>query len=141
MLNLEDVLSLERMIREQVAAEGGGPLETVIYYKVGQLPTGTPIINYKVYHAAHDSPAVAFGAIVVFIAANWKAILVVMGLVAAAALITTFAIKGSQIIWRAGQDIDDFLEEMGPAVVLAGAGIILLLLLTQLGKGKKKAEE
>ena len=139
-LKLEEALALERMIREQVAADGGGPLETLIYYKVGQLPTGTPVMNYKVYHAAHASP-VAWVAIIVFIAANWKAILIVMGLVAAAAMITAFAIKGSQIVWRAGQAVDDFLEEAGPAVVI-GAGIVLVILaLGMIGGRKKKATE
>ncbi|MBA7683134.1 hypothetical protein ES703_91492 [subsurface metagenome] len=139
-LTLEEALTIERMIREQVAADEGGPLETLIYYKVSQLPTGVPITNYKVVHAAHASP-VAWLLIIGFIAANWKVILIAMGLAAAAALITTFVIKGSQIVWHAGQAIDDFLEEAGPVVAI-GAGVVLLIVaIGVIGAQRKKAKE
>jgi len=140
-LTLEEALTIERMIREQVAADEGGPLETLIYYKVGQLPTGVPITNYKVIHAAHASP-VAWLAVIGFIAANWKAVLVAMGIAAAAAMITTFAIKGSQIVWHAGQAIDEFLEEAGPAIAIgAGAVVLVIVALAVIGGRGKKAKE
>ena len=135
-LSIDEALVLEQMIREQVLAEGGGPLETLIYYRVERTPGGEAQVAYKVYHAAHGSP-IAWAVIIAFIAANWKAILITLGLLAAATMITTFVIKGSQIIWHAGQVIDDVIEPLAPVILGVGAGILILLLLTQLGKKKE----
>ncbi|MBA7494218.1 hypothetical protein ES702_04792 [subsurface metagenome] len=137
-LSLEDALGIEQMIREQIFEEGGAPLESRIFSRVERTAAGESLITYKVEHAAHGSPIV-WAPIIALIAANWKAILIIMGLAAAAAAIVAFTIKSTSIIWKAGDKIEDFVEEAPPALIAGlGIGIALLLLLFAVGTGRKK---
>ena len=90
-LTLDNALGIEEMIREKVAEDGGAPLESRIYSRLERTAAGETRLTYKVQHAAHGSPIV-WAVVIAFIAANWKAILIVMGLAAAAAAIITFTI-------------------------------------------------
>lgn len=137
-LSLDEALGIEQMIREQVAEEGGAPLESRLFSRVERTAAGETLITYKVEHAAHGSPIV-WAVVIAFIAANWKAILIVLGLAAAAAAIITFTIKAVPIIWKAGDKIEDLVEELPPALVGLGAGLFLILALFALG-GRKKPE-
>lgn len=136
-LSLYDALAIEQMIREKVVDEGGAPLASVIFRRLERLPSGETQWNYKVEHAAHASPIV-WTAIVVFIAANWKAILITLGVLAVIAAAIAFTIKATSIVWKAGSKIEDFIEEVPPALVGLGAGIAVLILLLALGAGRKK---
>ena len=136
-LSLTDVLMIEQMVREKVIEEGGAPLESLVYSRLERLATGEAQMTYKVYHAAHASPIV-WMAVVTFIAANWKAILIVLGILAATAALITFTIKSSSIIWKAGDKIEDLIEELPPALVGLGIGLVLLLALFALGGRKKE---
>ena len=136
-LSLYDALAIEQMVREKVIEDGGAPLASVILYRLERLPSGQEQFTYKVEHAAHASPIV-WAAIIPFIAANWKAILIVLGVLAATVAIITFTIKSTSIVWKAGQKIEDLLEELPPVLIGAGIGIALLLLLVALGTGRKK---
>ncbi|GAJ12437.1 unnamed protein product, partial [marine sediment metagenome] len=100
-LTLDDALGIEQLIREQVAEEGGAPLESRIFSRVERTAAGESLITYKVEHAAHGSPIV-WAVVIALIAANWKAILIVMGLAAVAAAIVAFTIKSVGIVWKAG---------------------------------------
>ncbi|GAI62695.1 unnamed protein product, partial [marine sediment metagenome] len=131
-LTLDDALGIEQMIREQVAEEGGAPLETRIFSRVERTAAGESLITYKVEHAAHGSPIV-WAPLIVLIAANWKAILIVMGLAALAATIVAFTIKGVSIVWKAGDKIEDLIEEAPPALVGLGVGLFIILILFALG--------
>ncbi|MBA7644655.1 hypothetical protein ES703_52399 [subsurface metagenome] len=126
------------MIREQIFEEGGAPLESRIFSRVERTAAGETLITYKVEHAAHGSPIV-WAAVIAFIAANWKAILILLGLAAAAAAIVAFTIKGVSIVWKAGGKIEDLVEEMPPALVGLGAGLLIIVALFALG-GRKKPE-
>ena len=136
-LTLYDALAIEQMIREKVVEEGGAPLESLIYSRLERLATGEAQMTYKVYHAAHGSPIV-WAPIVAFIAANWKAILIILGVLAATAALITFTIKSSSIIWKAGGKIEDLLEELPGALVGLGIGLVLLLALAAFGGRKKE---
>ncbi|MBA7529934.1 hypothetical protein ES705_22133 [subsurface metagenome] len=135
-LTLDDALGIEQMIREQIFEEGGAPLESRIFSRVERTAAGESLITYKVEHAAHGSPIV-WAPIIALIAANWKAILIIMGLSAAAAAIVAFTIKSTSIIWKAGDKIEDLVEEMPPALVGLGAGLLIIVALFALG-GRKK---
>ena len=135
-LSLDEALGIEQMIREKILEEGGGPLESRIFSRVERTAAGETVIAYKVEHAAHGSPIV-WAVAIAFIAANWKAILIIMGLVAAAGMITAFAIKSSSIIWKAGDKIEDLIEAAPPGLVGLGAGLFIILILFALG-GKKE---
>ncbi|MBA7518592.1 hypothetical protein ES705_10663 [subsurface metagenome] len=137
-LTLDDALGIEQMIREQVAEEGGAPLESRIFSRVERTAAGETLTTYKVEHAAHGSPIV-WMPIIALIAANWKAILIVMGLAAAAAAIVAFTIKSVGIVWKAGDKIEDLVEELPPALVGLGAGLLIIVALFALG-GRKKPE-
>ena len=137
-LTLDDALGIEQMIREQVAEEGGAPLESRIFSRVERTAAGETLTTYKVEHAAHGSPIV-WAPIIALIAANWKAILIVMGLAAAAAAIVAFTIKSVGIVWKAGDKIEDLVEELPPALVGLGAGLLIIVALFALG-GRKKPE-
>ena len=137
-LTLDDALGIEQMIREKVAEEGGAPLESRIFSRVERTAAGETLITYKVEHAAHGSPIV-WAPIIALIAANWKAILIVMGLAAAAAAIVAFTIKSVGIVWKAGDKIEDLVEELPPALVGLGAGLLIIVALFALG-GRKKPE-
>ena len=137
-LPLDDALGIEQMIREQVAEEGGAPLETRIFSRVERTAAGESLITYKVEHAAHGSPIV-WAPIIAYIALHWQAILIILGLAAAAATIVAFTIKGVAIVWKAGDKIEDLVEEMPPALVGLGAGLFIILILFALG-GRKKPE-
>ncbi|MBA7518573.1 hypothetical protein ES705_10644 [subsurface metagenome] len=137
-LTLDDALGIEQMIREKVAEEGGAPLESRIFSRVERTAAGETLITYKVEHAAHGSPIV-WAPIIALIAANWKAILIVMGLAAAAAAIVAFTIKSVGIVWKAGDKIEDLVEELPPALVGLGVGLFIILALFALG-GRKKPE-
>ncbi|MBA7477224.1 hypothetical protein ES707_12626 [subsurface metagenome] len=137
-LTLDDALGIEQMIREQVAEEGGAPLETRIFSRVERTAAGETFITYKVEHAAHGSPIV-WAPIIAFIAANWKVILITLGLAAAAAAIVAFTIKSTSIIWKAGDKIEDLIEEAPPALVGLGAGLLIILALFALGGRKETA--
>ncbi|GAI67406.1 unnamed protein product [marine sediment metagenome] len=136
-LSLDDALGIEQMIREKILEEGGAPLESRIFSRVERTAAGESLITYKVEHAAHGSPIV-WAVVIAFIAANWKAILIIMGLVAAAAAITAFAIKAVSITWKAGDKIEDLIEELPPALVGLGAGLFIILILFALGGRKKE---
>lgn len=135
-LSLYDALAIEQMVREKVIEEGGAPLASVIFYRLERLPSGQEQFTYKVEHAAHASPIV-WAAIIPFIAANWKAILITLGVLAAVVAAVTFTIKSTSIVWKAGQKIEDLIEELPPILIGAGLGILLLLLLFA-GTGRKK---
>ena len=136
-LPLDDALGIEQMIREQVAEEGGAPLETRIFSRVERTAAGESLITYKVEHAAHGSPIV-WAPIIAYIALHWQAILIILGLAAAAATIVAFTIKGVAIVWKAGDKIEDLVEEMPPALVGLGAGLLIIVALFALGGRKKK---
>jgi len=136
-LSLYDALAIEQMVREKVIEEGGAPLASVIFYRLERLPSGQELFTYKVEHAAHASPIV-WAAIVPFIAANWKAILITLGVLATIVAAVTFTIKSTSIVWKAGQKIEDLIEELPPVLVGLGAGIAILILLLALGTGRKK---
>ncbi|MBA7479250.1 hypothetical protein ES707_14684 [subsurface metagenome] len=136
-LSLYDALAIEQMIREKVIEEGGAPLASVIFYRLERLPSGQEQFTYKVEHAAHASPIV-WAAIIPFIAANWKAILIALGVLAAVVAAVTFTIKATSIIWKAGGKMEDVIEEAPAVLVGLGAGIAILILLLALGTGKKK---
>jgi len=137
-LSLEEALGIEQMIREKIFEEGGGPLESRVFSRVESTAAGETVITYKVEHAAHGSPIV-WAAVIAFIAANWKAILIALGLIAAAGVITAFTIKAVKITWKAGDKIEDVVEELpGEAIAGLGAGLAILLLLFALGTGKKE---
>ena len=139
-LTLDDTLAIEQMVRERVFEEGGGPLASVIFRRLERLPSGQTQWNYKVEHAAHGSPIV-WAAVVAFITANWKAILITLGVLAATAALITFTIKSTSIIWRAGQKIEEAIEEAPPALIAGiGAGLLVLVALVAFGtrRGEKK---
>ncbi len=137
-LTLYDALAIEQMVREKVIEEGGAPLASIIFYRLERLPSGEEQFTYKVEHAAHGSPIV-WVAVVAWIAANWQAILITLGVLAAVVALVTFTIKSSSIIWKAGQKIEDFIEEAPPALIAGlGAGLVVLVLLLALGTGRKK---
>ncbi len=135
-LTLDEALGIEQMIREKILEEGGAPLESRIFSRVERTAAGETVITYKVEHAAHGSPIV-WAVVIAFIAANWKAILIIMGLVAAAAAIVAFTIKSTGIIWKAGDKIEELIEEAPPGLVGLGAGLFIILILFALG-GKKE---
>ncbi|GAI71122.1 unnamed protein product [marine sediment metagenome] len=66
-------------------------------------------------------------------------ILIGLGLAAAAAAIVAFTIKSVGIIWKAGDKIEDLVEELPPALVGLGAGLFVILIIFALG-GRKKPE-
>ncbi|MBA7507442.1 hypothetical protein ES706_06161 [subsurface metagenome] len=136
-LTLDDALGIEQMIREQIFEEGGAPLESRIFSRVERTAAGETLTTYKVEHAAHGSPIV-WMPIIALIAANWKVILIAMGLAAAAAAIVAFAIKGVSIVWKAGDKIEDLVEELPPALVGLGAGLLIIVALFALGGRKKE---
>jgi len=138
-LTLDDALCVEQMIREQTIEEGGAPLESLIYSRLEGLPTGEARFTYRVHHAAHASPIV-WAAIVAWIAAHWVEILIILGLAAATVAAITFMIKSTSIIWKAGGKIEDLIEELPPALVGLGAGLLILLLAFTLG-GKKETRK
>ncbi|MFC2001841.1 hypothetical protein ACFLUZ_04980 [Chloroflexota bacterium] len=137
-LTLDDALGIEQMIREKIFEEGGAPLESRIFSRVERTAAGGTLTTYKVEHAAHGSPIV-WAVVIALIAANWKAILIVMGLAAAAAAIIAFTIKSVGIVWKAGDKIEDLVEELPPALVGLGAGLFIILILFALG-GRKEPE-
>ncbi|GAI67292.1 unnamed protein product [marine sediment metagenome] len=137
-LSLDDALGIEQMIREQIFEEGGAPLESRIFSRVERTAAGETRITYKVEHAAHGSP-IAWAVVIAFIAANWKAILIALGLAAAAAAIVVFTIKAVSITWKAGDKIEDLVEEAPAALVGLGAGLFIILILFALGGKKEKA--
>ncbi|MBA7636702.1 hypothetical protein ES703_44323 [subsurface metagenome] len=61
-----------------------------------------------------------------------------MGLAAAAAAIVAFTIKSTSIIWKAGDKIEDLVEELPPALVGLGAGLLIIVALFALGGRKKE---
>ncbi len=137
-LSLYDALAIEQMIREKILEDGGAPLESRILSRLERLPSGQEQFTYKVEHAAHGSPIV-WVAVIAFIAANWKAILIVIGVAALVVAAITFTIKGVNIIWKAGGKVEDFIEEAPPALIAGlGMGIALLLLLFVAGTSRKK---
>ncbi len=137
-LSLFDALAIEQMVREKVIEDDGAPLESIIFYRLERLPSGQEQFTYKVEHAAHGSPIV-WAAIVPFIAANWKAILITLGVLAAVVAAVTFTIKSTSIIWKAGDKVEEFIEEAPPALIAGlGMGIAVLLVLLALGTGRKK---
>jgi len=139
-LSLYDALAIEQMVREKVIEEGGAPLESRILSRLERLPSGQEQFTYKVEHAAHASPIV-WAAIPLFIAANWQAILIVLGVAAITVAAIVLTIKTVNIIWKAGGKVEDFIEEAPPAVIAGiGAGIAVLLLLVAFGTGRKKKE-
>ncbi|GAI67891.1 unnamed protein product [marine sediment metagenome] len=136
-LSLYDALAIEQMVREKILEEGGAPLESRILSRLERLPSGQEQFTYKVEHAAHASPIV-WAAVIAFIAANWKAILIAIGVAALIVAAITFTIKAVKIIWKAGGKVEDFIEEAPPALIAGGLGIALLLLLFAAGTGRKK---
>ncbi|MBA7606163.1 hypothetical protein ES703_13303 [subsurface metagenome] len=136
-LSLDEALGIEQMIREKILEEGGAPLESRIYSRVERTAAGETVITYKVEHAAHGSPIV-WAPIIAFIAANWKVILITMGLVAAAGVIVAFTIKAVGITWKAGDKIEELIEEAPPGLVGLGAGLFIILILFALGGRKKE---
>ena len=136
-LTLYDALAIEQMIREKVVEEGGAPLATVIFRRLERTPAGEESWTYKVDHAAHASP-IAWAAIVAFIATNWKAILIALGVLFGIVAAITFTIKSSSIVWKAGQKIEDLIEELPPLVFGLGAGLLLIVALMAFGGRKRK---
>ncbi|GAJ20557.1 unnamed protein product, partial [marine sediment metagenome] len=53
--------------------------------------------------------------------------------------IVAFTIKAVKIVWKAGGKIEDFVEEVPPALAGLGAGLFIILLLFALG-GQRKGE-
>lgn len=139
-LTLFDALAIEQMIREQVVEEGGAPLASIIFRRLERTPAGEEHWTYKVDHAGHASPIV-WTAIVAFIAANWKAILITLGVLAGVVAAITFTIKSSSIIWKAGQKIEDLIEEIPPVLFGLGAGLLIIIALAAFGgrRGKKES--
>jgi len=137
-LSLYDALAIEQMVREKILEEGGAPLESRILSRLERLPSGQELFTYKVEHAAHGSPIV-WAVVIAFIAANWKAILIAIGVAALIVAAITFTIKAVKIIWKAGGKVEDFIEEAPPALIAGlGMGIGILILLLALGTGRKK---
>ncbi len=137
-LSLYDALAIEQMVREKIVEDGGAPLESRILSRLERLPSGQEQFTYKVEHAAHGSPIV-WAVVIAFIAANWKAILIVIGVAALVVAAITFTIKAVNIIWKAGGKVEDFIEEAPPALITGlGLGIALLALLFVVGTGRKK---
>jgi len=136
-LTLDDALGIEQMLREQILEEGGAPLESRIFSRVERTPAGESIITYKVEHAAHGSPII-WAVVIAFIAANWKAILIIMGLVSLAGILVAFTIKAVKITWKAGDKIEELVEEAAPSLVGLGAGLLIIGLLFALGGRKKE---
>ncbi|MBA7650255.1 hypothetical protein ES703_58058 [subsurface metagenome] len=130
-LTLDDAL-------EKILEEGGAPLESRIFSRVERTAAGETVITYKVEHAAHGSPIV-WAPIIAFIAANWKAILIIMGLVSLAGILVAFTIKAVSITWKAGGKIEDLVEEAEPWAVGLGAGLLIILALFALGGRKETA--
>ncbi|MBA7512104.1 hypothetical protein ES705_04105 [subsurface metagenome] len=137
-LSLDEALGIEQMIREKILEEGGAPLESRIFSRVEKTAAGETVITYKVEHAAHGSPIV-WAVVIAFIAANWKAILVIMGLVALAGILVAFTIKAVAITWKAGGKIEDLVEAAPPGLVGLGVGLAIILLLFALGGRKETA--
>ncbi len=135
-LTLDEALGIERMVRDKILDEGGAPLESRIFSRVERTAAGETVITYKVEHAAHGSPIV-WAVVIAFIAANWKAILIIMGLAALAGVIVAFTIKAVAITWKAGDKIEDLIEAAPPGLVGLGAGLAIILILFALG-GKKE---
>jgi len=135
-LSLDEALGIEQMIREQILEEGGAPLESRIFSRVERTAAGESLITYKVEHAAHGSPIV-WAVVIAKIAANWKAILIIMGLAAIVGVIAAFTIKAVAITWKAGDKIEDLVEKTPAALVGLGAGLLIILALFALG-GRKK---
>jgi len=136
-LTLDEALGIEQMIREKILDEGGAPLESRIFSRVERTAAGETVITYKVEHAAHGSPIV-WAVVIAFIAANWKAILIGMGLLAIAGVLVAFTIKAVKITWKAGDKIEDVVEGLpGEAIAGLGAGLAIILILFALG-GKKE---
>lgn len=136
-LTLDEALGIEQMIREKILEEGGAPLESRIFSRVERTAAGETLITYKVEHAAHGSPIV-WAVVIAFIAANWKAILIIMGLVAVAGVIVAFTIKAVKITWKAGGKIEELVEAAPPGLVGLGAGLLIIGLLFALGAGRKE---
>ncbi|GAI69884.1 unnamed protein product [marine sediment metagenome] len=137
-LSLYDALAIEQMVREKVIEDGGAPLESRILSRLERLPSGQEQFTYKVEHAAHGSPIV-WVAVIAFIAANWKVILIAIGVAALVVAAIAFTIKAVKIIWKAGDKVEDFIEEVPPALIAGlGMGIAVLLLLFVAGTGRKK---
>lgn len=139
-LTLDDALSIEQMIRERVVEEGGGPLASVIFRRLERSPAGIASWTYKVEHAAHASPIV-WAAVVAFIAAHWAEILIALGVLAAIVVGITFTIKSANIVWKAGQAIEEAIEEAPPALVGLGIGLFLLLALAAFGGKRERKKE
>ncbi|MBA7543450.1 hypothetical protein ES705_35781 [subsurface metagenome] len=76
--------------------------------------------------------------VIAFIAANWKAILIIMGLAAVAGILVAFTIKTVAITWKAGGKIEDLVEAAPPGLVGLGAGLFIILILFALGTGRKE---
>ena len=139
-LSLYDALAIEQMIREKVIEEGGAPLASIIFYRLERLPSGQEQFTYKVEHAAHGSP-IAWFAVLGFIAANWKAILIAIGVLVGIVAAITFTIKAVKIVWKAGQKIEDLVEELPPALIGLGAGLLLILALVAFtGKRRERRD-
>ena len=136
-LTLDEALGIEQMIREKILEEGGAPLESRIFSRVERTAAGETVITYKVEHAAHGSPIV-WAVVIAFIAANWKAILIIMGLVSLAGILVAFTIKAVAITWKAGDKIEDLVEAAPPGLVGLGAGLFIILILFALGGKKEK---
>ena len=138
-LTLDDALCIEQMIREKVIEEGGAPLESLIFSRLERLPSGQSQFTYRVHHAAHASP-IAWAVILAFIAANWKAILITLGIIAATVALITFTIKATSIVWIAGGKLEDLLEEAPPALVGLGAALLVFLLVAAFAGRKEGAK-
>ena len=137
-ISLDEALGIKQMIREQIFEGGGAPLESRIFSRVERTAAGESLITYKVEHAAHGSP-IFWMPVIAAIAANWKAILIVMGIVTAAGVIIAFTVKAVSITWIAGGKIEELIEAAPPALVGLGLGLLVIGLLFALG-GRKKGQ-